>query len=137
LSDLICAIIPICLLKNLSRSPVEKVLVSILLASCLLASGASIARIYYMVIFDFSSKDGFYLMVDRFIWSRAEESLIIIAACAPLMKSPVERLLRRLDLVRGFQVPERELNEVDVDPDSKDMDSNSDSHRSGGSACPP
>ena len=63
----------------------------------LLGTGVCITRLYYMVVFDFSP-DGFYLMVDRFIWSRAEESLMVIAACAPLMKSPFERLLKRLGL---------------------------------------
>ena len=77
-----------------------------------MGTGACIARIYYMVVFDFSSPDGYYLMVDRFIWSRAEESLMIIAACAPLMKSPVERLLKRLGLAQGFSVPQRELNKI-------------------------
>ncbi len=84
-----------------------------------------------MVVFDFSSPDGFYLMVDRFIWSRAEESLMIIAACAPLMKSPIERILMRLGLAHGFSVPQRQLNEISVESQSKDTDSNLDSHRSG------
>jgi hypothetical protein len=129
-SDLLCTIIPICLLKNLTRSRVEKILISILLGSCLLGTGACIARIYYMVIFDFSSPDGFYLMVDRFIWSRAEESLLIIAACAPLMKSPIERFLKRLGLAQGFSVPQRQLNEVSVWSQSKETDSHSGSHQS-------
>jgi len=129
-SDLLCTIIPICLLKNLTRSRVEKILISILLGSCLLGTGACIARIYYMVVFDFSSPDGFYLMVDRFIWSRAEESLMIIAACVPLMKSPIERLLKRLGLAQGFTVPLRELNEVSLRSQSKEADSHSESHQS-------
>lgn len=123
-SDLLCAIIPICLIKSLTRSPVEEVLVSILLGICLLGSGACIARIYYMVVFDFSSPDGFYLMVDRFIWSRAEESLMIIAACAPLMKSPVERLFKRLGLAQGFSVPRRELNKINDSFSGNGIESN-------------
>jgi hypothetical protein len=102
LSDLVCALIPIFLIKNLTRSTVEKVLTSILLASSLLASGVGIAKIYYTATFDFSSTDGFYLMVNVFFWSRLEESLIVIAACASLLKCPIERLLKRLGS-QGFQ----------------------------------
>lgn len=97
---------------------------------CLLGTGACIARIYYMVVFDFSSPDGFYLMVDRFIWSRAEESLMIIAACAPLMKSPVERLLKHFGLAQGFSVPQRELNEVSVTSVGNETESSLEKHSS-------
>ena len=128
-SDLVFAIIPIFLIKNLNRSLVEKILVGILLTACLLASGVGIAKLYYMVVFDFSSKDGFYLMVDEFFWSRMEESVIIIAACAPLLKCPIERLLKRMG-VSGFEVPTPELNEVSLGTVAKDTDSGSDSQRS-------
>jgi len=110
-SDLVCALIPIFLIRSLTRSLVEKMLISLLLASCLIASGIGIAKLYCMSQFDFSSTDGLYLMVDMFIWSRAEESAIVIAACAPLLKVPVEKALRRLG-VRGFSIPEPELNSI-------------------------
>jgi hypothetical protein len=128
-SDLACAILPICLIRNLTRSLVEKILTSILLASSLLASGVGIAKLYFTATYDFSSPDGFYLMVNMFIWSRLEESLIIIAACAPLLKCSIERGLKRLG-VRGFQAPLRDLNTVSQGSGTKDSDSGSGSQRS-------
>ena len=101
-SDLVCATIPVFLVWRLSRSVVERTLVSVLLASGLFATGIGIAKLYYMFVFDFSSKDAFYLMVPEFFWSRLEETIIIIAACAPLLKCPVERALRHL----GVRLPE-------------------------------
>jgi hypothetical protein len=123
-SDFICATVPIFLIWNLSRSVVEKTLISILMATCLLATGCGVAKLYYMITFDFTSKDGFYLMISEFFWCRMEESIIIIAACAPLLKCPIERGMRRLGLPT-FQIPARELNVVSsVAHDSeKDADS--------------
>ncbi|KAK3373094.1 hypothetical protein B0T24DRAFT_249764 [Lasiosphaeria ovina] len=129
--DIVCAVIPIFLIRSLTRSLIEKVLTSILLASCLLASGIAIAKLYFMITFDFSSPDGFYLMVDEFFWSRMEESVIIIAACAPLLRVPIERLLVRLGMP-GFQIPARDLSTISVTPTIKESasGSGSDSRRS-------
>ncbi|GAB1317803.1 Rhodopsin domain-containing protein [Madurella fahalii] len=95
-SDFVCAVIPICLIHRLTRSLVEKVLVAILLASSLFATACGIPKLYYMINFDFTSTDGYFLMTNQFFWSRFEEGIIIIAACAPLLKVPVERFLARL-----------------------------------------
>jgi hypothetical protein len=110
-SDLICAIIPGILIKSLTRSTVEKILTFALLAACLVASGVVIAKMYYTIVFDFASSDGFYIMVDKMFWSRMEESVIIIAACAPLLRGPVERGLKRLGF-RGIRPPTPALNSV-------------------------
>lgn len=110
-SDLICATIPIFIIWRLSRSRLERILVCILMASSLLASAIGIPKLYYMITFDFTSKDGFYIMWDEIFWSRLEEAIIIMAACAPLLKIPIERLLIRLGLPT-LKVPERELNEI-------------------------
>lgn len=128
-SDLICAILPICLIRNLSRSTVEKVLTCILMGSSLMAMGASIAKIYYTAVFDFTDPDGFWLMVEKFYWSRMEESLIIIAACAPLLKHPIERGLKKMGW-SGFEIPVRELNSVHFPTDSN-KEENSDSESRG------
>lgn len=95
-SDFVCAVIPVCLIRRLTRSLVEKVLVSILLASSLFAAVCGIPKIYYMIVFDFTSTDGYFLMTDEYFWSNLEEGIIIIAACAPLLKVPVERVMARL-----------------------------------------
>ncbi|KAK0725103.1 hypothetical protein B0H67DRAFT_569580 [Lasiosphaeris hirsuta] len=131
-SDLICAIIPGFLVRILTRSLVEKILTFTLLASCLLASLLGVAKIYYTATFDFASTDGFYLMVDKFLWSRLEEAVIMIAACAPLLRVPVERALRRLGF-SGFEVPTREFNIASLGSSVKDNSGwVSESQRSGG-----
>jgi len=111
LSDLICAIIPIFLIRSLTRSLVEKVLTSVLLASCLVASSIGIAKIYYQATYDFASKDALYLLTYMFFWSRLEEGLITVAACAPLLRQPVEAGLRRWGF-KGFSVPEPKLGTI-------------------------
>ncbi|KAK3348932.1 hypothetical protein B0T25DRAFT_546830 [Lasiosphaeria hispida] len=118
-SDLVCAIIPAFLIRSLSRSLVEKILTFTLLASCLLASLLGVAKIYFTVTFDFASTDGYYLMVDKFLWSRLEEAMIMIAACAPLIRVPIERALKRLGF-SGFKAPARELNVVSLGSSAKD-----------------
>jgi hypothetical protein len=110
-SDLVCAIIPVFLIRTLPRSAIEKTLVSILMASCLLATGCGIPKLYYMVTYDFRSADGLWNLVPEFFWCRMEEAAIIIAACAPLLKGPVERLLRHFGLPT-FVAPARGLNPV-------------------------
>lgn len=99
------------LIWPLSRSVVEKTLISILMASCVIASGLGIPKIYYVLTFDFGNPDHYYLLIPEFFWCRMEEAVVIIAACAPLLKSPVERFLRRLGLP-GFQTPTREMNAI-------------------------
>jgi len=122
--DLVCAVIPIFLIWRLSRSLLERVLVCVLMASSLVASACGIPKIYYMVTFDFSSPDAYYNMIPEFFWGRMEEAVIIIAACAPLLKCPIERLLRRLGLrpAQNAQAHMRQLNLVSpgvvVVPDS-------------------
>jgi len=111
LGDLVCAVIPICLIHALSRSLVEKVLTSVLLASSLIASGIGIVKIYFQVTYDFGNPDALYMLANVFFWSRLEEALIIVAACAPLLRQPVEAGLKRLGF-RGFSVPEPKLETI-------------------------
>ena len=111
MSDLICATIPVFVIWRLSRSLLERVLVCVLMASSIFATAIGIPKLYFMITFDFTSADGFYLMWDEVFWSRMEEAIIIIAACVPLLKSPIERVLHRMG-VPTFKVPERELNVI-------------------------
>lgn len=123
-SDFICATIPIFLVWSLSRSVIEKILISILTASCLVATGCGVAKLYYMVTFDFTSKDGVYLMISEFFWCRMEESIIIIAACAPLLKGPIERAMYRFGMPT-FRAPTRELNMIDAGTEDSQKDGDS------------
>lgn len=98
LSDLICTAMPIFVVWRLSRSVIEKSLVIVLIASALIATACGIPKIYHLVTYDFGSDDGLWHLVPEFFWCRIEEAMIIIAACAPLLKGPIERCLRRFGL---------------------------------------
>ncbi len=111
LADIVCATLPTLIIRRLSRSAVEKGLLSLLLASGLLASGAVGVRAYYQSACDFSAPDALRHEVPEYLWCRLEEIIILLAACAPLLKTPAEQLLRRLGLPT-FRTPPRELNVV-------------------------
>ena len=111
LSDFICSALPMFLVWRMSRSVVEKTLVIVLMASCLLATACGGPKIYYMVIYDFRSNDFFWQLAPELLWCRIEEIIIIIAACAPLLKGPVERLLGRFGLPT-FGPTVRDINRI-------------------------
>lgn len=99
------------LVWRMSRSVVEKTLVIALMASCLLATACGAPKIYYMVVYDFRSSDFFWQLAPELLWCRLEETIIIIAACAPLLKGPVERLLGRFGLPT-FGPTVRDINRI-------------------------
>ncbi len=108
LSDCICAIIPAVLVVNrLSAPKLEKALIIVLMVSCLFATVCGIPKIYFLAAYDTS--DAMWDLIPEFIWCRIEEGVIIIAACAPLLKRPIQRVLG----VPTFGFPIRELNEVE------------------------
>ncbi|KAK0639881.1 hypothetical protein B0T16DRAFT_249158 [Cercophora newfieldiana] len=111
LSDLVCALLPILIVWRLSRSTLEKLLVILLMTSCLAATLCGIPKLYYLVTFDFSGRDQLYDLIPEFFWFRMEEGIVIAAACAPLLKGPVERCMRRVGLPT-FGIPTRDLNTV-------------------------
>lgn len=111
ISDLVCSAVPMFIVWKLSRSVVEKSLVIVLMASCLSATACGIPKVYYMTTYDFATNDGLWDLIDELFWCRLEEAIIIIAACTPLLKGPIERLLHRLGLPT-FSVPVRELNRI-------------------------
>ncbi|KAK1828755.1 hypothetical protein QBC39DRAFT_415621 [Podospora conica] len=111
LSDLICSALPMFLVWRMSRSAVEKTLVIVLMASCLLATACGGPKVYYMVVYDFRSSDFFWQLAPELLWCRLEETIIIIAACAPLLKGPVERLLGRFGLPT-FGPTVRDINRI-------------------------
>ncbi|SPN96991.1 uncharacterized protein DNG_00511 [Cephalotrichum gorgonifer] len=111
-SDLTCAIIPLHLIRSLPRSPLEKGLISVLMASSLLASSFGIPKLYHVLTYHFGHPDGLWLLLPEFFWCRMEEAAIIMAACAPLLKVPAERALRKLGFEWAAAPPVRELNAV-------------------------
>ena len=124
-TDLVCALIPVFIVWRLSRSVMERSLISVLMASCLLASGCGVAKLYYMVVYDFDTDDNYYRLIPEFFWCRMEEAIIIIAACVPLLKSPVERMLRRVGLP-PFRIPTPGLNRVVFSPNTAGQETESD-----------
>ncbi|GAB1319829.1 hypothetical protein MFIFM68171_10039 [Madurella fahalii] len=94
-SDIICAVFPILLIWRLSRSPVEKALISVLMGLGLLAAFAGVFKVLVLRSFNPMSENVVGDMMPAYMWIRIEEILLIIAACAPFLKSPVESLLHR------------------------------------------
>ena len=117
LSDLVFAALPMFTIWTLHRPVVEKTLISVLMASALFASAACGVRIYYLATFDIKSPDAWRDMVPQYTWCRVEEIVIIIAACAPFLKSPLERLLQRMGFATFQNTPDR-LDAVQSDHSS-------------------
>ncbi|KAH8654062.1 hypothetical protein BGZ60DRAFT_160091 [Tricladium varicosporioides] len=97
LTDFLLATMPIKLITTLNRSTREKVLIACLMALGLLATGIAAYKMYitkYFFIGDFLQTSVWFS-----IWCKLEELVGIIAACAPSLKSPVEKLLRRVGVL--------------------------------------
>lgn len=120
LSDIICATMPMFIIWRLSRSRIEKTLITILMTSSLIASGVGIAKIYYMKTFVLDTDDFLWEMTPEFLWNRIEEITIFIAACAPLLKAPIEQVLGQLGLPIFHNTP-RELNVLSSGPCNSDQ----------------
>ncbi|KAK0726111.1 hypothetical protein B0H67DRAFT_642430 [Lasiosphaeris hirsuta] len=89
-SDTLLAIFPTFIIWRLHRSTVEWTIVSILIGLGLLAVLARMFKIVTLKSFDITSENTVGDMMPAFIWTRIEEIDHIIAACAPLLKLPIE-----------------------------------------------
>lgn len=58
----------------------------------MLASAFSMVKIIYRVNYAYRSKDKLWDAVDMSLWSKMEEILIAVAACAPTLKAPADRV---------------------------------------------
>ncbi|KAK0652537.1 hypothetical protein B0T16DRAFT_406357 [Cercophora newfieldiana] len=114
--DAIFAILPSALIWRLSREPLEKVLLSLLMGLGLLAMAAGVPKILTMKLFDVTSDNVVGDMMPCYLWSRIEEIMLIIAACAPLMKVPLEGLLNKRFGLPRFRPNERKLNTISTLP---------------------
>ncbi|KAK0724412.1 hypothetical protein B0H67DRAFT_567873 [Lasiosphaeris hirsuta] len=92
-SDVVFAIFPILLVWRLSRSLVERLLLSALLGLGLLGVIAGAVKIVTLKYFKIGSENVVADMMPVYLWSRIEEIVIIAAACVPLLKAPIENLL--------------------------------------------
>lgn len=96
-TDFLLATMPIKLILTLNRSTREKALIACLMALGLLATGIAAFKMYitkYFFIGDFLQTSVWFSL-----WCKLEELVGIIAACAPSLKSPVEKLLHRVGVL--------------------------------------
>jgi hypothetical protein len=91
--------LPITFLWNLTKPRLEKVLIGILMALGLMASASAIVKSVYIARNLNVGADILPKTLFLSIWAKMEELLGIIAACAPALKSPAERVLRRLGVI--------------------------------------
>jgi hypothetical protein len=110
LNDIIFAFMPIILISTLGRALVERILVSILMALGLVAATGAAVRLW---VTKEALEDTNHLRstLKIVIWCRMEESVLAIAACTPLLKSSIEKVLSRLGL-RMFKNMPRKLNTI-------------------------
>jgi hypothetical protein len=97
-SDILLALLPILFIYKIQRPLREKVIIVILMSLGLLASGAAIAKVIILARIPKSS-DPMWLGADAFLWTNLEESIGMMAACIPMLKSLFERVLKRYGLV--------------------------------------
>ncbi|KAF2178183.1 hypothetical protein K469DRAFT_754691 [Zopfia rhizophila CBS 207.26] len=98
-TDIFFAITPITFIGHLRRPLLERFLIVFLMALGLVASSTAIIKMVHLAHYMDQGFDRLHDMLDLTIWVKVEEILIIIAACAPVLKSPVERLLRRIGIL--------------------------------------
>ncbi|KAM5341192.1 hypothetical protein ACJ41O_015301 [Fusarium nematophilum] len=96
--DLTLAIMPMFLIWKLSRSTLERCLITVLMALGLVATVAVVMRVVKMHTLDFAAPERFRTLIPIYFWLRMEEVILIIASCAPMLKSPIEHVLRRFGL---------------------------------------
>lgn len=97
-TDVLFTLIPLTFIYKIRRPLREKILLGFLLGLGIVASAASIVKVTLADEFP-GSTDQTYDSVELSMWSIIEGNTTIIAACAPCLKSPAERALRRLGLL--------------------------------------
>ncbi|KAF2785479.1 hypothetical protein K505DRAFT_206559, partial [Melanomma pulvis-pyrius CBS 109.77] len=102
LMDLALALMPIRLIRTLTRPTSEKILISFLMALGLLATAIMCAK---MTTFnDFGKGDPMQATIKPSMYAKIEEQIGIIAACLPCLKSPAEQLLKRFGILKEHQL---------------------------------
>ena len=96
---------------KLNRPLLERILITVLMALGLCATGAAVLKLYYLRAYNLTVNDSLRIMVVLFIWCRIEEFVLIASACAPFLKSPAEQVLSRFG-VPIFENKIRELNSL-------------------------
>ncbi|KAK5651370.1 hypothetical protein OQA88_12527 [Cercophora sp. LCS_1] len=115
-SDLLCAVLPSLLIWRLSRPVAEKLLLSVLMGLCLVATLAGMFKVLALKSYDPTSENVVRDMMSAYMWIRIEELVLIIAACAPLLKRPIESLLQHGLPVPWFRSREKTLESIETLP---------------------
>lgn len=95
--DLTLALMPIRLIRNLTRPLTEIILIGVLMATGLLATGVLCAKL--STYRTFGQGDPMQATVGPSMWTKVEELCGIIASCLPSLKEPGEKLLRRIGVL--------------------------------------
>ena len=95
--DLTLALMPIKLIRSLTRPLTEKILIGILMATGLLATGVLCAKLSTYPTF--GKGDPMQATVEPAMWTKLEELCGIIASCLPSLKEPGEKALRRIGVL--------------------------------------
>jgi len=105
--DLMLAIMPIKLIRTLSRPPRERILISFLMTTGLLATAVACVKLntYHRDPHKWALPDQLVDSINPTLYSKMEELLGIIAACMPCLKRPAEELLRRIGLLGEVHWP--------------------------------
>jgi hypothetical protein len=95
--DLTMALLPLHLLWKLRRPRRERILIGVLMAMGLLATGIAGMKMTFFT--STNTGDGLRDTVESSTWAKLEEIVIIIAACMPCLKRPAERMLKHFGVV--------------------------------------
>jgi hypothetical protein len=96
--DFILATMPVQLIRTLQRPLREKILISCLMATGLIATG--IAGYKMTLSQQANTGDLLASTVKLPLWCKLEEQVGIIAACLPCLKTQIERLLYRIGILK-------------------------------------
>jgi hypothetical protein len=128
--DLLLTLMPIKLLRSLNRPTSEKILVGVLMSLGLLATAFTVAKIPNRA--QLSKGDPLQSTILPSIYAKLEETVGIIAASAPCLKSSAEQLLKRLGILKEHQLTTPSfVNSAPISPLEKELDSNQSSGSKG------
>ena len=96
--DLILSLMPIRLIRTLSRSTSEKILLGVLMALSLSATGVACSKLAGLP--NFGKGDPIQATVKPSLLAKLEEQVGIIVSCLPCFKSPIERFLKRAGILK-------------------------------------
>lgn len=100
--DLTLSLMPIRLIRTLNRSQSEKILIGFLMALGLLATAINCAK---MTTFStFGQGDVMQATILPSLWAKLEEEIGIIASSLPWLKSPAERWLKKMGILKEHQL---------------------------------